>query len=902
MGSKVSLKKSLSSLRKWITSSHIFFPPDNSRLVVTASQWLDRIMLGLIAAVILYWLEPLLYKPMSALAKLPLWQLCIISAFGGWTIATIQDRFSIRLRRKQLTPNNPANIKATLLYPPLHVAVFVGSAALIINGFTGFHSSGADLLLLCFVVTFSYTLTIIAMQQNNEPLIDKKVGKSIDIRACSDTDFRDWLENEKPSARLDFFNRNTYIKRMLARITAETDQSGRRGQILYGEFGSGKSTLLEFIYSELKASQPDTWIISTFDCWGRSDDSKELDRLLLTQVVDDIGKHIEATSLHSVPSEYVEAAYGISPWFKLSAPFISEHAPDAVLRRINKLLKRQNLKLLLVVENIDRSPSVQTLVSSVAAMLDKMSDLDSVRFIFTGSQNSLPLPIVARIADYTESLSSLLPDQVIGKFLQHCLHFSFDNARDKPKPVIPYLIQNYKASDPHQVLCDFGLINNEKSGINTAKTETEQLLDALTACLSNPRMAKIVFRYVFDRWQTIEGEVHLLDLLIYATAIHDGEISEKIAKLKKQDKAYFTEENDPFKKGYKASSRLEKAQAKEEGQPVIHEASLDLDHYGNIIAYYIEDCPKHGALSFYPLHYLQPIRTKYSDSNKYLNIVNSGSSDGYPSDQFLLRNLKAISEGNTDALEKILCDQYLELDKGYIYDLLKSMVDTHWQSLDPIIEITKAIITYRGDTSQHSYKSLRSNVFNVLFDHKPESEAPTDFDDCLKETAKSIHRALEATFSTLFQEGRYSQLAESLWSLLVNRQSLYFDGVLKPLILKFYSTEAVPSWVATYRSSPEEKDAVYNYFRIASLFTGGNSALKYDDTDTKLVICETLLSALYLLLHQYIENIESFYRYCGHRSLLPDLADVSHEVKDRLSENATSVLKTIVNFLEKNPD
>jgi len=891
MSSKVSISERLTSIRDFFTSGKVF----QTSIRVTAVRWLDRTLLGMAAALSFYLLFPFILAALPFSGSISIWILLPAAALAGWAIQAIQRTYSIRFRRKELQPDNPINISATLKYPTLHFSLFIAVGILLSVAFQAdelYFNQASGLLLITLL--FSYTIAVIL---NSPTSADEDSGSSrtMDLDNCSNEEFKEWITDESPSAGFDFYNRQPYITRMATRVLEKTESSGQRGQVLYGEFGTGKTTLIKLVEQEILRQEPDCWIVSNFDCWAHGENSQKLIKLLLEQVVSDISKRVEAVSLHSVPDDYLEVAYGVSSWIKLITPFLPKHNPHTVLKRIDTLLEAQDLKLLLVIENIDRSPAVVALVNSVAAVLDQVSQFESIRFIFSGSKEKLPLPTVARIADYTETLSTKLSPLVIGQFLKLCLDYSLDAKRNE-KPVIPWLEKDFIPASTSNVLRHFKLEKGEVIPKYHIEGTNERLLDALVNCLANPRQLKLVFRYVFERWKNLEGEINLIDLLLYGTAIHDGEIleiSEKYninpPKSGSPENPFFIakKEKDPFK-------RAQNERDNEKQKWVTYPGS----RYQQRIAYYLA----YGEYDFgeFKVNPIQRIKDTNADNqNKYTMVANTGSVLGYPSDQRLISYLNEISRGNKTAFAKLMSDFTLDLEAGYVDELLEGLKENHWQSSQPLLPIISAAIEYKEVVDSLKHKEFFNKIIDALINQRavlPKSPLrPDEIAAFEKNHADEVHNAIARSLNSLYQDGRYYQLL-----LMLDRISTSCrndrEVIIEPLIRTYYTKEVAKQWAQAYQTTGVKYDSALKYFEFGLKTIEESSSSHQPEDDLATLVCEALLYVTHFITSdkgRYLE--QSFDLYKNNKDLKHELLTRANktEVKSGLSSTALQALKTL---------
>ena len=780
-----------------------------SDLLDVLFRWIDRILLGVSAGLLCASALYSLSDQLARFAMLPMWLICTTTFIGGWSIRKLADHFSIRFRRIALNPENPIDVKAWFRFPGSQLSVVIG--VLVLSAFASDLSllTGDFLILnsptggLAFFLAAGF---VVASWPSHEDLAEAEPSSPspspVKLETCSDGKFRRWVEQEKSEEGMDFYNRSAYIQRMVARLRDKSDSAGLRGQILYGSFGSGKSTLLKHVANNLQSEEPGTWLVSEFDCWGRSDEPHELIRQLLSSVVSDIGSKVEATSLMTLPSDFMHAAYGVNSWVRFFYFLGRHHEPETVLIRLNKLLSLQGLELLIIIENIDRSPEFNELVPAVAAMLDKASKLTSIQFIFTGDQKFLPLPLVSRISDYTESLSNKLDPEIIGRFFKLCLDHSFP--REGKKPIIPYLPKNYSATSGNGVLRDLKF-TDDPEGLSGPGHLNEQLLDAICILLGNPRQLKIVLRYTYERWRTLQGEVYIVDLFVYSVALHDGEILERIQSLLNGEKIA-----NPFIDGAKSKSRYHKNIDDGQGR-----VELGSSHYRDVIAYYLAFDPN-GDFEFYShfsIQSAQRIRLFKEDSDKYKHAVDTGYVDISHSDQTILESLVDISEGNIENEKKFLDE--LDLSKFSLREIIDEMNRWYWDDIDPLLKIINSIVS---SSSTHDQKIV--DVVHVIIDiilnsnyTRYRGDIPWDPSDFYAENASRALDCIILQLDSLLREGnyyRFGMIVLNICSKHIFRKENFSSRIIENLT----TPESHMLWSGIDLSDMTQSQGLYLYLNL----------------------------------------------------------------------------------------
>ncbi len=330
-----------------------------------------------------------------------------------------------------------------------------------------------------------------------------------DLVNLTTINLRNWLKDENPNGQVDYFNRTEmYVKRIHKRLNA--GGASKRGQVIVGDQGSGKSAVIELV----KARLGKEWIVATYGVWGSSTDQKGLIELILKSVLNQVGKHIEVTRIHSMPEEYIKAAYATKPWLSVLSLFQSIQSPQDVLSTLSTLLQLNDKYLVIIVEDIDRSPNEEEAIQHLSGFMDRISKMQNIRFIFTVSNGAKSTSEIVRVADYREDLAPINPEAILQKFYELCMQ----EAKDKNKVIL------YKGDTQDEWLFKGTKLSNQYSESKGKETPYA----AMKNLLSNPRTLKAVLRRVHEAWSSLMGEVNLNDLLAYNTLRSIPELSDEL--------------------------------------------------------------------------------------------------------------------------------------------------------------------------------------------------------------------------------------------------------------------------------------------------------------------------------------------------------------------------------------
>lgn len=700
-----------------LAGKYVFSWSDQPTLRVTLLRWVTLILYGWLAALVVYPLLPLLthirpeeWLPLGGHPGLYYFLMLTYALVAVLLVLYLQSTFFIRLPRKQFKRGYCIDLQGWLRYPTLHLSVIGGL------GFLGYLGSVSDSQVrsaFIFGITNEsgmplrdygglilflmwYSLFQVLSSESNQVLDlsgSEPQGEAIDLETCSDSVFKEWLEAEGPAERIDFMDREPYVKRIKERLcTSHNSQREKiKGQVILGDFGSGKTTIVRMVEHRL----PSEWIVSHFDCWQRSAQPEELAAQFMEQIVHDVGQHIEAASLARLPDAFANALYGSSHWFNLLNVTLRPKVPEVVVQSLNDLLFSNNRKLLIVVENVDRNSDSDLFVDVISAILDKMRvNSDSqIQFIFSASEKYVKSESIYRIADYKEEVDTFLPIDIILRFITFCFSESLDGLPNGEKIVLPYLPENITLADASSTSSvsvgrALDLLPYDKDSWKARlgqKPVGHIVLLSLSHVLSNPRIMKHVLRKTYNLWSSsLEGEINLLDLLLYVTSIEDGKLKDRLNNYPRE--AYDASKGSPFH--YFKNDSIKNDE--ETGEPPFREVLANYIYNG----YIYNGQPTRARIS-QPFIYVNG----YGDTvyRKYVSLLKKQSvTPSHISDQHLIRSyISANSPSSTEsAVRKSL---ELFVDNFSIYsNTIETMSKCYYVSTGQLYQYTSNVIKYGG--------------------------------------------------------------------------------------------------------------------------------------------------------------------------------------------------------------
>lgn len=300
-----------------------------------------------------------------------------------------------------------------------------------------------------------------------------------------------WIRSERPAE--DDLIGNRRIARRLAEYL--TEHGGTVG--LVGPFGSGKSSVVTWLKEEVervrKPGQPKVWFAEQ-SCWGFEDSGSAVQQVL-AQAMEAVSLKADYFSLRSLPEAYRRTFSAGGDWLRTLADLIlGSTDPLDQFRQLSEVLESVDARLVLVIEDLDRTTSSRFDRQEVLALLQRLRASSArVSFVLATGQTSARDIDFAKLCDHIEILQD------------------FDTAR------VSTLIEAVRSR------CLDGFPHIPTSGDENPWNRTQYMLlsrfDMVTVpaaaarLLRTPRALKHTLRRTYLAWQVLHGEVDFDHLL-----------------------------------------------------------------------------------------------------------------------------------------------------------------------------------------------------------------------------------------------------------------------------------------------------------------------------------------------------------------------------------------------------
>lgn len=261
----------------------------------------------------------------------------------------------------------------------------------------------------------------------------------------------------------------------------------------------GKSSIIKCVKNELKDKHPNI-IFCQIDTWGAND--SVISSVVLGKVINRVAEFIDVSPLLNLPTQYTDALKLGNNAFKLISIFTGGNVdPKKGLEKLNKILKACNKKLVISIEDLDRHSKPQKSCAELAALLDKLKNLENISFIIAIGADEIFSETLRKVCDYREDLIKIDYSQIIIQFMKVCVKEAF---RKDLHVYFNKTIDNILAEMDRDYLKGI-------HSINPQKIEPFELIKSM-------RSLKSICRRVDEIWQEdkLMGEIDVKNLFLIA--------------------------------------------------------------------------------------------------------------------------------------------------------------------------------------------------------------------------------------------------------------------------------------------------------------------------------------------------------------------------------------------------
>ena len=496
-------------------------------------RWGYILLLGLLGAGVCLFLRSPLNSIAEAwskfLAALPWYgQLLSLSLPTLGLLLLLRKGGAVRWQRRRLC--------TALRYPPTWFAAMLGGAIFIgltwaevsregrLIDITGWELLSGSIVLTTFMAYLISHLGSSSAEKVTNPRTTQVSGEaktSLNELLNDSVKRRQWLDEDQPISGPDedLFGRQG-IADQLARILREQKLQTIG---LLGPYGSGKSSILKLVERNLKSGAkehearfgpdivcdwfPPARIVTCTVCgWGLQAGSAA--EHILEQVIEALSRRVDTLALTYLPNRYSAVLSNIpSQWGRLVLSLLwSWQTPESLLQRLDGVLAAAGLRLIVVLEDLDRNEREDKFWDEVGGLLDRLKDRKHISFIVAcGLSEEKDSALNFRLFKHIEAIPPL-PTEATRDLVRKVLEE--DAAPISGKDIDPW--EREERDKRLRLSHDLGIILE----IDSRDRKNYAPSTAILRLLSCPRLLKLVLRHTLDTWKTLHGEIDREDIFL----------------------------------------------------------------------------------------------------------------------------------------------------------------------------------------------------------------------------------------------------------------------------------------------------------------------------------------------------------------------------------------------------
>ncbi|WLD14152.1 P-loop NTPase fold protein [Planctellipticum variicoloris] len=311
-----------------------------------------------------------------------------------------------------------------------------------------------------------------------------------------------WWDSDAPVERDadDRFGFKPIVDRVAAHLSSDSDFT----LFLDGPYGSGKSSILAMARSRTVGE--DNLVICRLSCWDFPT-SEDVIHFILERAVEELGTRVDVTAFKRLPAKYGRAIFRDSGWLSQLFEFVQllvpqfGQSPDRMISDLNRLIRQLNLRLVVEIEDLDRTGLDDRSLQPVWALIHHLRDADHISVIVAGSPENDFVRDAQKLFDFVETVPTLtasaLQDDIALFEKKVFEQTGVIDCRDGER--LPTL------RVPNEV---------ELAAHRAFRMTLDDTLDALQELVRTPRAWNLLLRETNADWDRLAGEIDFDDLVI----------------------------------------------------------------------------------------------------------------------------------------------------------------------------------------------------------------------------------------------------------------------------------------------------------------------------------------------------------------------------------------------------
>jgi hypothetical protein len=346
---------------------------------------------------------------------------------------------------------------------------------------------GLGSILFVFVVR---SLSALA-ESDGQPVIKEKPSRE-GSNSLDWTTLEPWLRSEAPSSH-DFLGNYSVAERLKGLLIDGTPSIG-----IVAPFGAGKSSVVTWV--EELVEDDDKFLLSKHSCWGFETSSASI-QSMLADAIGKVEERIDTFQVSSLPESYRQTFSASGELLdSISKMLFGKRDPIDQFRRLSALLGYMDLRLVFVVEDLDRNDSKSFDIQEVLAFLQQLKGFSNLSFILTGGLSASARIDYAKLCDHIEYLRTISVHQagsLVAVLRDRCLS----------KEAFPHVY----LTDPNdnKWLPNRWLLLSQQDEVYPS--------GAIARLLNTPRSLRHALSLTYRAWRNLHGEIdfdHLLAMKV----------------------------------------------------------------------------------------------------------------------------------------------------------------------------------------------------------------------------------------------------------------------------------------------------------------------------------------------------------------------------------------------------